>query len=255
MHRTRAPPRKATVHRARTQFNYIQTTENKMSKVSRSSVIAFCAVLAACAESATNTMVTEPAARPSLNESLADVRGAVTADGPSDFVLGLGNASMQRASAAPQAATGGRASGHVYLTLGTGFFTAVASEEYSFNALSTSNSPTPLAAKGQYDLTIITATGAVQEIHGSVICMTVTGNTARMAGQITSVVVNGIPRAINPASSGNIWNVTDNGEGNGTADTASPMIFFPVTVVPLHCANDFIPPQFANEKGNVQVKP
>jgi hypothetical protein len=226
-----------------------------MSKVSRSSVIALCVVMTACADSATNPLVTAPGARPVFNESLADVRGAVTADGPSDLVLGSGNASMQQAAAAPQAATGGRASGHVYLTLGTGFFTALQNEQYSFTALSTSNSPTPLAAKGQYDLTIITATGAVQEIHGSVICMTVTGNTARMAGLITSVVVNGIPRVINPATAANIWNVTDNGEGQGTVDTASPMIFFPAAVVPFHCANDFIPPQFANEKGNIQVQP
>jgi hypothetical protein len=226
-----------------------------MSKVSRSSVIALCAVLAACAESATNPMVTAPGARPVFNESLADLRGAITADGPFDLVLGTGNASTQQAAAAPQAATGGRASGHVGLTLGTGFFTPIASEQYSFVALSTSNSPTPLAAKGQYDLTIITATGVVQEIHGVVICMNVTGNTARMVGQITSVVVNGIPRVINPAQSHNIWNVTDNGEGQGTTDFASPMIFFPASLAPLHCPNDFIPPQFANEEGNVQVQP
>ena len=226
-----------------------------MSKVSRSSVIALCAVLAACADSATNPTVTAPGAGPAFNESLADLRGAGTADGPFDVVLGSGNASTQQASAAPQAATGGRASGHVYLTLGTGFFTTLASEEYSFTALSTSNSPTPLAAKGQYEIIIITATGVVQEIHGVVICMNVTGNTARMVGQITTVVVDGVPRAINPARSHNIWNVTDNGEGQPTTDTASPMIFFPATIAPLHCANDFIPPQFTNEKGNIQVQP
>jgi hypothetical protein len=226
-----------------------------MSKVSRSSVIALCAVLAACAESATHPTVTAPDTGPSFNESLADFRGAITMDGPADLVLGSGNASTQQASAAPQAATGGRASGHVSLTLGTGFFTPVASEEYSFTALSTSNSATPLAAKGQYDLTIITATGVVQELHGTVICMTVSGNTARFAGQLTSVVVNGIPRVINPAQSHNIWNVTDNGEGQPTTDTASPMIFFPAALAPLHCATDFIPPQFTNESGNVQVQP
>ena len=225
-----------------------------MSKVFRSSFIALCTVLAACSESATNP-VTAPGARPVLDESLADLRGSVTADGSLDFVLGSGNASMQQAAAAPQAATGGRASGHVSLTLGTGFFTALTSEQYSFTALSTSNSPTPLAAKGQYDLTIITATGAVQEIHGTVICMNVSGNTARMVGQISSVVVNGIPRVINPATSHNIWNVTDNGDSQPTTDTASPMIFFPATIAPLHCANDFIPPQFTNEKGNIQVQP
>lgn len=225
-----------------------------MSKVSRSSVIALCALLAACADNATNPTLTAPGARPAFNESLADLRGAVTADGPFDLVLGSGNVSMQQAAAAPQAATGGRASGHVGLTLGTGFFTRIATEEYSFTALRT-DPLTPFAAKGQYDMTLITPTGVVQEFHGVVICMNVTGNRARVAGQLTSVVINGIPRVINPAASHNIWSVTDNGEGQGTTDTASPMIFFPAAIAPLHCATDFIPPQFANEKGNVQVQP
>ena len=226
-----------------------------MSKVSRSSVIALCFVLAACADSATEPTVTAPGARPAYNESLADLRGAVTADGPSDLILGSANASTQQAAAAPQAATGGRASGHVALTLGTGFFTTIATEQYSFVALSTSNSPTPFAAKGQYTMSLVTPTGVVQEFHGVVICMNVSGNTARFAGQLTSVVINGIPRPINPALSHNIWNVTDNGEGQPITDTASPMIFFPAAIAPLHCATDFIPPQFTNEKGNVQVEP
>ena len=221
-----------------------------MSKISRSSVIALCVALAACADSSTNPTLTAPGARPALDEQSSDLRGAVTADGPSDLVLG---SSAQQGSSSPRAATGGRASGHVFLTLGTGFFTSIATEQYSFTALSTGNSPTPFAAKGQYDLTIITATGAVQEIHGIVVCMGIAGNKARIAGQLTSVVVNGIPRTINPNQSVNIWDVTDNGEGQGTPDTASPMIFFPAAAAPLHCANDFIPPEFANEKGNVQV--
>ena len=226
-----------------------------MSKVSRSSVIALCAVLAACAESTTNPTVTAPDAQPSFNQLPTDLRGAVSIDGPFELVLGSQSSSTLRAAAAPKAATGGRASGHVALTLGTGFFTNIATEQYTFTALSTANSSTPLAAKGQYDLTIVTATGVVQELHGEVICMTVAGNTARFAGQLTSVVVNGIPRVINPASSHTIWNVTDNGEGQATADTASPMIFFPGAFAPLHCATDFIPPQFNNEAGNIQVKP
>jgi hypothetical protein len=225
-----------------------------MSKVSRSSVITLCVVLAACADSATNPMATAPGAGPAFNESSADLRGAVTADGPRDLVLGSGNSAAQQAAAAPQAATGGRASGHVGLTLGTGFFTNIATEQYSFVALSTSNSPTPFAAKGQYNMTLTTTTGVVQEFTGVVICTNVAGNTARMVGQLTSVVVNGIPRAINPNQSHNIWNVTDNGEGQGT-DTASPLIFFPAAIAPLHCANDFIPPQFTIQNGNVQVQP
>ncbi len=226
-----------------------------MSKVSRSSVIALCAVLAACADSPTIPTVTAPGAGPAFNESVIDLRGAVTADGPFDLVLGSGYASTQQAAAAPQAATGGRASGHVGLTLGTGFFTTIATEQYSFVALSTSNSPTPFAAKGQYNMRLVTASGVVQEFKGVVICMGVSGNTARMAGQLTSVVINGIPRPINPNQSHNIWKVTDNGEGQGISDTVTPMIFFNAAFAPLHCASDFLPPQFANQNGNVQVQP
>ena len=224
-----------------------------MLKFSRSSVIALCVGLAACADSTTEPTVTAPP-QPAFSESSAELRGAATVDGPSDLVLGSANASAQAASA-PRAATGGRASGHVYLTLGTGFFTTIATEQYSFTAISTSNSPTPFAAKGQYTMTLVTPSGVVQEFEGVVICMNLSGNTARFVGQLTSVVVNGIPRTINPNLSHNIWNVTDNGEGQPTTDTASPMIFFPAAIAPLHCANDFIPPQFTNEKGNVQVQP
>ena len=226
-----------------------------MSKVSVTSLIVLSAALAACADSPTARTVTAPDARPSLNEVAADIRGASTVDGPFDLVLGSEAPSTQMAASAPQAATGGRASGHVKLTLGFGFFTNITSEQYSFVALGTSDSPTPFAAKGQYGMTLTTAAGVVQEFHGEVICMGTTGNTARVVGQLTKVVVNGVPRPINPAASHNIWNVTDNGEGNGAADTASPMIFFPAAIAPLHCASDFIPPQFANEVGNVQVQP
>jgi hypothetical protein len=213
-----------------------------------------CAALAACSDGKeTNGLMTAPDARRALNEVPADLRGAATVDGPFDLTFAREAPSTQMAASA-QAASGGRASGHVGLTLGFGFFTNIASEEYSFVALRT-DPLTPSAAKGQYDMTLTTATGVVQEFHGEVICMTTVGNSARVVGQLTSVVVNGIPRAINPAASHNIWNVTDNGEGQGTTDTASPMIFFPAAVAPLHCATDFIPPQFPTQAGNVQVQP
>ena len=222
-----------------------------MSKVFRSSVIALCAVLAACAESVTNPMVTASGARPASIELPVDLRGGSTVDGPLDVTFAREAHSTQMAASA-QAASGGRASGHVAFTFSPPWFN-VASEQYSFVALRT-DPLTPFTAKGQYEMTLTTGTGVVQEFHGEVVCMNVTGNTARIVGQLTSVVVNGTPRPINPNASHNIWNVTDNGEGQGT-DTASPMIFFPAAIAPLHCATDFIPPQFANQEGNVQVQP
>jgi hypothetical protein len=223
-----------------------------MSKFSLPSLIVLCAALSACAESATNPLVTAPGARRASIESPADLRGASTVDGPSDVTFAREAQSTQMA-ASTQAASGGRASGHVAFSFSPAWF-GVASEEYNFVALRT-DPLTPFAAKGQYRMTLTTATGVLQEFHGEVVCMNVTGNTARVVGQLTSVVVNGIPRAINPNASHNIWNVTDNGEGQGTTDTASPMIFFPAAIAPLHCATDFIPPQFATQAGNIQVQP
>ncbi|GLC24923.1 hypothetical protein [Roseisolibacter agri] len=224
-----------------------------MSKRSLASLLVLGTALAACADGTTSRTLTAPDARREISEAPADLRGSAAVDGPADVVLAREAASTQMAASA-QAASGGRASGHVELTLGFGFFTNIVSEQYSFVALRT-DPLTPYAAKGQYDMTLTTATGVVQEFHGVVVCMGTTGNTTRVVGQLTSVVVNGIPRAINPAQSHNIWNVTDNGEGQGTADTASPMIFFPAAIAPRHCANDFIPPQFAIQAGNVQVSP
>ena len=225
-----------------------------MSKASVTSLMVLCAALTACSDSTTNRTVTAPDARRDISEAPADLRGAATADGPFDVAFGPSASSAQMA-ASTRAATGGRASGHVGLTLGSGFFTTIATEQYSFVALSTNDAGTPYAAKGQYEIRLTLATGVVQQIHGEVVCMAIVGNAARMVGQLTSVVVDGVPRPINPSRSHSIWNVTDNGEGNGTADTASPMIFFPAAIAPLHCASDFIPPQFANEEGNVQVQP
>jgi hypothetical protein len=154
-------------------------------------------------------------------------------------------------AAAPNAASGGRASGHAAFNFSPPFLSLV-TEEYSFVAVRT-DPLTPFAAKGQYDMTLTTATGALQEFHGNVICMNTVGNTTRIAGQLTSVVVNGIPRPINPAATHNIWTVTDNGEG--TPDTVSIMIFFPLPGAQFHCATGFTPPSFPNQAGNVQVQP
>ena len=223
-----------------------------MSKASVANLMVLCAALAACSDGATDRTVTAPDVGPARSVAPADLRGAATVDGPSNVTFAREAASTHMAASA-QAATGSRASGHVELTLGSGFFTNIATEQYSFVALGT-DTATPFAAKGQYNMTLTTATGVVQTFHGDVICMIVVGNTARVVGQLTSVVVDGTPRPINPAASHNIWNVTDNGEGQGSTDTASPMIFFPAAIAPLHCANDFIPPQFANQNGNVQVR-
>ena len=94
-----------------------------MSTVSLTNLVVLCAALAACSD--TNGTVTAPDVRPALSEVQADLRGAATADGPFDVAFGPSASSAQMA-ASTRAATGGRASGHVGLTLGSGFFTNIA---------------------------------------------------------------------------------------------------------------------------------
>lgn len=222
-----------------------------MSKRSFASLMLTCAAFAACADTNTNREVTAPDARPALNEIPADIRGGTTYDGPSDLVFASGTASTQMAASAPNAASGGRASGHASLSFSPALF-GLASVEYSFVALRTDPS-IPFAAKGQYSMTLTTATGVVQEIQGKVICMNTIGNTTNVAGLITSVVVNGIPRPLNGVQTHNAWTVTDNGEP--TPDTVSIMPFFPLGGALFHCNSGWIIPSSTNQAGNIQVKP
>ena len=154
-------------------------------------------------------------------------------------------------AAAQQAAIGSRTSGHVGFTFSPPFLN-LASERYSFVALSTD--PATLAAKGEFELMLTTATGVEQRFHGDVICMSTVGNTTRLAGQIEKVWINNVQRPITGATHV-IWTVVDNGEGQGTTDYASPMFFNNAANAQLHCTVGFTPAQFPIQEGNVQVQP
>lgn len=227
-----------------------------MSKVSFTSLVVLCAALAACSDGDANRTVTAPDARPALSEAPADVGFGVTADGPFDVFFATEGASAQQAAAqtaaAQQAATGSRASGHVGFNFSVPTL-GLSSERYSFVALSTDPAPT-FAAKGQYELMLTSATGVQQKVHGDVICMSTVGNTTRLAGRITKVWVNNVQRPITGATH-TIWTVQDNGEGQGTTDTASPMFFNNAANAQFHCAVGFFPLQFSIQEGNVQVRP
>lgn len=227
-----------------------------MSKVSLTSLMVLCAALAACSDADTNRTVTAPDVRPALSEAPADVGFGVTPDGPFDVFFATEDASAQQAAAqmaaAHQPATGSRASGHVGFNFGVPTL-GLLSERYSFVALSTDPAPT-FAAKGEFEMMLTAATGAEQKFHGDVICMSTVGNTTRLAGQITKVWVNNVQRPITGATH-TIWTVQDNGEGQGTIDTASPMFFNNGANAQFHCTVGFPPPQFPNQEGEVQVQP
>lgn len=222
-----------------------------MSKVSLSSLIVLCAMLAACSDRDTNRTLTAPAVRPAFSEAPADLSFGFTVDGPFDVVFGIEAQSAQMAAAA-QATTGSRASGHVGFNSGVPAL-GIASEQYSFVALSATPAGT-VAANGEYELMLTTAAGRQNKVHGNVICMSTLGNTTRIAGIITNVWVNNVQVPI-AGPTHNFWTVTDNGEGQGTTDTASLMAFTIAPGAQFHCATGFTPPQFSNQEGNVQVQP
>ena len=226
-----------------------------MSKASRTSFMVLCAALAACSDSAdTNRLVTAPDARPARSEALADLSVAFTADGPFDLVSPTEDASTQMAAAAPQAATGSRASGHVgFPAPGLPGF-GIASEKYSFVALST-DPATPFAAKGQYEFELTTVAGNTQKVQGDVVCMFTFGNTTRVAGQITKFWRNGVPAPIVPTGTHNIWVVVDNGEGRTTPDQVSLMRYSNAAAAQIYCATGFSSVVFPNQEGDVQVQP
>jgi hypothetical protein len=219
-----------------------------MSKVSLTSLMVLCAALAACSEEDTTRMITAPAAGPSSSEAPVDFRVGYTVDGPFDLPF-ASEAASARMAAAPQAAAGGRASGHVGFNFPAS--PGVVSEKYSFVALSTDPS-TPFAAKGRYEMELTTATGRQNKVHGDVICMGISGNTARIAGRITKLWVNNVQVPI-AGPTHNVWVVVDNGEG--TPDQVSLMQY---TIAPggqFHCATGLPSVVFPNQEGNVQVQP
>jgi hypothetical protein len=227
-----------------------------MSKVRITSLVALCGALAACSDPHATRTVTAPDVRPALSVAPADVGFGLTPDGPFDVFFATGEASAQQAAAqlaaAQQPATGSRASGHVGFTFGVPTV-GLSSERYSFVALSTGPAPT-FAATGEFEVMLTAAAGFELKFHGDVICMSTVGNVARIAGRITKGWVNNVPTPITGAGYP-IWTVTDNGEGQRTTDTASPMFFNSAANAQLHCTVGFPPPQFPVQEGNVQVRP
>ena len=221
-----------------------------MSKTPRPSLLVLCAALAACADS--GPTATAPEARPTFNVAHADGAASLTADGPADIALTSDAASAQMAASA-RAATGGRASGHVGFTFSPPLGGNLVSEQYSFVALAT-DPLTPFAAKGHYVMRLAVANGIEQRVEGEVICMSTVGNTTRVAGRIDKFLVNNVESPLGTRTH-NFWTVTDNGEGQGSADFTSLMLFSTPANAQYHCTTGWTPPSFNNQEGNVQVQP
>ena len=241
-----------------------------MSNVSRTSIIVLCAALAACSDSSSSLLPTDPASL-SLSEASADRSASYTIDGSSELDLATDEASAPfatmlsaqllgaQSAASPNAASGPRGTGHVgiYFPANPG----IVSEKYSFVALRT-DPATPLAAKGQYEVQYTTGSGIEIKIHGDVDCMTTFvgtpgpfgGSTARASGPIRKVWRNNVPAPITAATHA-FWVVVDNGEGQQIfPDFVSLMNFAPAGIAQNFCANGFGINVFPNQEGNVQVE-
>jgi hypothetical protein len=234
-----------------------------MSKMSVTSLIILSAAVAACSDSATHRTVTAPDVGPALSEEGLTFGDApayysfgFTADGPLDVFFAADDAFGRKAdaqiAAAPLVASS-RATGHVGLSFTAPVFGVVMSQNYSFVAASTPSAPA-FTADGEYEMMLTSATGRTNKVHGNVICMGTSGNTARIAGQITKLWVNNVQVPI-AAATHNIWVVVDNGEGQAPPDQVSLMGFTNAATAQLHCAAGTPTVVFPNQAGNVQVQP
>ncbi|MDQ3516025.1 MAG: hypothetical protein M3403_04540 [Gemmatimonadota bacterium] len=92
--------------------------------------------------------------------------------------------------------------------------------------------------------------GQIVRVHGRVLCVTVTGNKARVGGIVTKST---FPEAI-PPDHELTWSVTDNGEGkHGPPDSASPLLG--TNDAEGYCKGGLpYPLETEQDRGNIQVK-
>ena len=120
--------------------------------------------------------------------------------------------------------------------------------QYSFAAIRQPSG----AVKGQFEFEFVNDGGSAR-VHGTVDCVTVVGNRARMGGTVR----HSSDESVFSVGMHFVWNVSDNGEGrNDPRDTASPMLGLPSAVPPdpFCIAGGFIA-ELPLRRGNVQVRP
>ncbi|MBI4503503.1 MAG: hypothetical protein HY700_20375 [Gemmatimonadetes bacterium] len=116
-------------------------------------------------------------------------------------------------------------------------------ERFSFSALGHAGGE----AHGQLELFSEQAGGVRR--HGSITCITVVGDTARLGGVIDQSTD---PRWLNR---GALWTVVDRGEGaNGAPDLTSDLLLTTPAQVAFHCASGFRMKLLPVEHGNIQVR-
>lgn len=135
-----------------------------------------------------------------------------------------------------------RVTGHATILL-PGFGNA--EEKYSNSAIRHADG----AVSGQFELK--SAQDGGLRIHGDVVCFTIVGNTARIAGRVEQSNTTLVPEG-----SYVVWTVVDNGEGaNDPPDTTSDFFGpFSEAAAAAHCAVGFnLAPFLPVLDGNLQV--
>jgi len=146
-------------------------------------------------------------------------------------------------------ATGGQASGHTdtFATPTQNVF----EQRYSFNARSVGAYP---AARGEFEAHSRRFTGEAVVIHAEVTCMAIVGSQAYIGARITKATVDQVEQPNAPGVA-LVFNVRDNGEGDGVADDAS-LFYLGYTSEIAYCnSRPLIPVMRPSTNANVQVRP
>ena len=135
--------------------------------------------------------------------------------------------------------------------------TVVAWEKYEFNAV---RSGPGLEARGHVAWNVRRFDGENSFGRADVGCAAVDGNTAWIAGPITSLVIEGVTYIPGAVPRWMMMRVRDMGEGVGSVDVASILVFVGFNNVPLWCEAKLGPPpspgigpEYPIVRGNVTV--
>lgn len=213
-----------------------------MFRSARSSLLALCAALAACADGTTRREIAAPDADPVLALTRPDgdrvfplVLGAPPLDLPvhRPSARPVGALLVSARPVAAQVLGGARGSGDAIMTY------LSSRQMYSFTARSSTTVP---SAMGTIHASIVHA-AYTMEVDATIDCLVRAGTEIWMSGPVTLFVFNGVAR---PATIHLLFKVQDNGEGTGAPpDLVSP----PFGARSLACAAVPVLPMFPNGPG------
>jgi len=121
-----------------------------------------------------------------------------------------------------------------------------AEEKYSNNAIRHADG----TVSGEFELKSTQVVGGLR-IHGDVVCFTIIGNTARLAGLVEQ---SDTPLA--PEGTYFVWTIVDNGEGQNDPPDLTSDFIGPVAAATaaFHCATGInVAPFYPVQSGNLQV--